>query len=55
MLGLTPRKHPKLVKLANSQLTKEINLQMAPTSDNRQTINDTIPLTIRKIQLQAPK
>ena len=28
---------------------------MAPTSDNRQIINDTIPLIIKKMQSQAPK
>ena len=52
-----PHKCPKLAKLANSQLTKELNLQTATTSDNRETandniptINDNIPLTVRNIK-----
>ena len=50
-----PCKCPKLAKLANIQLTKEINMQMVPNSDNRQTVNDNIPSTIRKRQAQVPK
>ena len=50
-----PCKCPKLAILANSQLTKEIDKQMTPTSDNRQTTNDNILSTIRKMQSQAPK
>ena len=50
-----PCKCPKLAKLANSQWTKELNLQMTTTSDNRETINDNIPLTIRNMEAQAPK
>ena len=30
-------------------------MQMATTSDNRETVNDNIPLTIRNMEAQAPK
>ena len=36
-------------------MTKEFNLQTATTSDNRETVNDNIPLTVRKMEAQAPK
>ena len=50
-----PCKCPKLDKLANSQLTKELNLQMATTSENMENVNDNIPLTVRNMEAQAPK
>ena len=57
-----PCKCPKLAKLANSQLAKELNLQTVTTSDNRETANDNIPtvndnisLTVRNMEAQAPK
>ena len=50
-----PCKCPKLAKLANSQWTKELHLQMTTTSDNRETVNDNIPLTIRNMEAQTPK
>ena len=50
-----PFKCPKLAKLVNSQMTKKLNLQMATTSHNRETVNDNILLTIRNMEPQAPK
>ena len=50
-----PCKCPKLAKLTDKQITKDINKPKALTSDNRQTTNDNIPSTVRKMQSQAQK
>ena len=50
-----PCKCPKLSKLAYSQLTKEMNLQMTTTSNSRKPTNDNILLAIRNMEAQAPK
>ena len=48
-------KCPKLAKLTDRQITQETNKPKAPTSDNKQTTNDKIPSTVRKIHLQAQR
>ena len=50
-----PCKCPKLAKLADSQLAKELNSKTTTTSNNRGTTNDNIPLTVRNKEAQAPK
>ena len=50
-----PCKCPKLAKLADSQLAKELNSKMITTSNNRGTNNDIILLTVSNMEAQGPK
>ena len=52
-----PCKYPKVAKLVNSQLTRDLNLQAPTTSDNRETvpIDGNIPVTVRNLETQAQK
>ena len=41
--------------LADSQLAKELKLKITTYSNNRETVNDNIPLTVRNMKAQTPK
>ena len=58
ILVLNPRKCPKLAKLVDKQKTQLTGKNKAPTSgssQDRQTTNDNILITVRKMQVQAEK
>ena len=50
-----PYKCPKLAKLSDRQITQDTNKCKTPISNNKQTTNDKIPSTVRKMQSQAQK
>ena len=54
----SPHQCPKLVKLADRQKAQLTSKQKVPTSDSsqdRQTTNHNIPITVTKMQVQAQK